>query len=794
MLRPASTEFVQPIVRRSEGRSRRIPVGDRDVEAVDRKAGMPCLRCMKPPGSMRRTVPGCEILRHAQRGGMGRVYLARQQALKRLVCVKVLSIPDGEDADLCRSRFNREAELLASVSHPHILSIFDFGTTSDSGLPFLVTEYIEGGRPAPVHDSRASRCRSSQARAILLQVGEALTHLHSQGILHRDLKPENVLMPTDSLVKVGDLGIAVLQEEAGVLTKIRSRYGDVGYVSPEQQYALKVDERTDQYSLAALSYELLTGRRPLGVVPAPSRSNPRLSRELDAVDPPRTVGGAQGSVRQRPGFRGGARSSPAPARRGRARSGPWHWRPHRDPVRGRRAGMGPGTRIERAARIEISHARPTPRGDADESANPAPARRRGPERAPGESPPSAPRNSPGWSSCAPTRSGTGVAVPRARRARRSRRRTGWKPNARSATRSRPGPTRSGRGRVVRRARPARRSGRRTGGRPRPSSCRRPKRRCVAIRFPSLDPRRSRLPATRRWNTRSRIEARLMNPADRHLAFARSLFRESNDAFFLFDPETRVIVDLNPAALRMTGLEKDAACSLRLEDLFSGSDADGLDRAHPGPRTRPASSTREKDTSSAGRRRRTLPVNLSVSRIHTEPETVGLVVARDISERKRAEEALKQAETRYRSLVASTGVIVWEVDAGGVLLSISPGFEDDHRLVPGRLDRPAPRGAAPRPTIARRRAGMHRRAWQGRPLPRYELRIRTSSGDCLDCESLLVTRIREGTSERVLEVIRDITATEADRQGRGAGRGPAPGQGGRRTGQPGQERVPVQREP
>ncbi len=90
-------------------------------------------------------------------------------------------------------------------------------------------------------------------------------------------------MPTSSLVKVGDLGIAVLQEEAGVLTKSSRGMGTIGYVSPEQQYALKVDERTDQYSLAALSYELLTGRRPLGLFPPPSRSNPRLSRELDRV-------------------------------------------------------------------------------------------------------------------------------------------------------------------------------------------------------------------------------------------------------------------------------------------------------------------------------------------------------------------------------------------------------------------------------------------------------------------------------------------------------------------------------
>src|SRR5271163_3658376 len=90
-------------------------------------------------------LPGFEILHSLSTGGMSRLYVARQHALNRLVCVKIMSIPEGEDADSCRSRFCREAELLASVSHPHILSIFDFGTTADLGLPFLVTEYIEGG-------------------------------------------------------------------------------------------------------------------------------------------------------------------------------------------------------------------------------------------------------------------------------------------------------------------------------------------------------------------------------------------------------------------------------------------------------------------------------------------------------------------------------------------------------------------------------------------------------------------------------------------------------------------------
>src|SRR5215831_7783423 len=91
------------------------------------------------------SIPNYDLLEVLDRGGMGTIYLARQHALNRLVCVKMLSIPDGEDAEVWRSRFYREAELLASVSHPHILSIFDFGSTADAGLPYLVTEYIEAG-------------------------------------------------------------------------------------------------------------------------------------------------------------------------------------------------------------------------------------------------------------------------------------------------------------------------------------------------------------------------------------------------------------------------------------------------------------------------------------------------------------------------------------------------------------------------------------------------------------------------------------------------------------------------
>ena len=246
----------------------------------------------------------------------------------------------------------------------------------------------------------------------------------------------------------------------------------------------------------------------------------------------------------------------------------------------------------------------------------------------------------------------------------------------------------------------------------------------------------------------------MNPAERHFEISRSLFREANDAFFLFDPQTQMIVDLNPAALRLTGLEKDTACSMRLEQLFAGSVPGGLDALTQALARTGFFHSREgyllkrpsKDP---------LPVNLSVSRIHTEPEPVGLIVARDVSDRKKAEEALKQIETRYTSLIASTGVMVWEIDASGIIESISPAFE----TITGW----SRRDWIGRPLVdllqpADRETGrlMHERAWLGETLPRYELRIRTKRADWLDCEFLLVTKIREGAKERILGIVRDIT--------------------------------------
>jgi formylglycine-generating enzyme required for sulfatase activity len=127
-----------------------------------------------------------------------------------------------------------------------------------------------------------SAMKVDEVRALLGPVVRAVDYLHRQGIVHRDLKPENILLH-EGVPKVTDFGIAVLDEHFGMLTRTGETLGTPGYVAPEQQYRLKIDERVDQFSLAALSYEMLTGRRPLGFFPPPSKLNPKLGRAVDAA-------------------------------------------------------------------------------------------------------------------------------------------------------------------------------------------------------------------------------------------------------------------------------------------------------------------------------------------------------------------------------------------------------------------------------------------------------------------------------------------------------------------------------
>ena len=241
---------------------------------------------------------------------------------------------------------------------------------------------------------------------------------------------------------------------------------------------------------------------------------------------------------------------------------------------------------------------------------------------------------------------------------------------------------------------------------------------------------------------------------RHQEIARCLFRESNDALFLFDPVDHRVVDVNPVALRLTGFDLEDACAMSLRDLFTSAEQGGLGRLIDAYRRTGFYHSREGYflSRAAGE---PIPVNVSVSRMHTSPEPLGLVVARDVSERVRAQEALAASESRYRSLVEAANLVVWEVSARGTVVSLNPAFEaitgrDASGLVGrpfGELFQPGDREAAV--------ASVARGFRQG-PAPPYDLRVASSDGEALVFEVLSVTRRGAKGAEGVTGIARDVT--------------------------------------
>lgn len=237
------------------------------------------------PEELAGQIPQCEITGLLGRGGMGAVYRARQTALDRDVAVKILP-PEADPDGAMAERFRREGRILARLSHPHIVTVFDSGTTPDGHL-YIVMELASGGDLARRMSDK--RLPVDEAVSILLQVGAAVAAAHEQGVVHRDLKPSNVLLMTDGTAKVADFGLAVpLQSpETERLTREDATLGTAEYAAPEQYAARKggppPDCRSDIYSLGVLACEMLTGALPRGVFNLPSQTSPSLDPAVDAV-------------------------------------------------------------------------------------------------------------------------------------------------------------------------------------------------------------------------------------------------------------------------------------------------------------------------------------------------------------------------------------------------------------------------------------------------------------------------------------------------------------------------------
>ena len=227
-------------------------------------------------------------------GGMAEVFRAKDLRLGRDVAVKVLRADLARDPSF-QSRFRREAQAAASLSHPAIVAVFDTG--EDGGVPYIVMELVEGRTLRDIIQTEG-RLAPERAIDVVAYVCEALEYSHQAGIVHRDIKPGNVMVTNTGDVKVMDFGIArAVTASQATMTQTAAVMGTAQYLSPEQARGEHVDARSDIYSTGCLLYELLCGRPPfLGdspvavayqhvreEAPPPSRYADVVGPDLDAI-------------------------------------------------------------------------------------------------------------------------------------------------------------------------------------------------------------------------------------------------------------------------------------------------------------------------------------------------------------------------------------------------------------------------------------------------------------------------------------------------------------------------------
>jgi serine/threonine protein kinase len=201
-------------------------------------------------------IPGFDVKRTIGRGGMATVYLAIQQSLEREVVLKTLDTTHDESGDFFE-RFLKEGRIIASLRHPHIVTIFDIGTADD--VVYIAMEYVDGGDLRAKIENRLAPVRGLD---LVSKIGQALAYAHKNDIIHRDVKPANILFRSDGTPLLSDFGIAKDATVDKELTSTGTILGSPFYMSPEQAEGLTVDGRTDLYSLGVIFYEMLTGEKP----------------------------------------------------------------------------------------------------------------------------------------------------------------------------------------------------------------------------------------------------------------------------------------------------------------------------------------------------------------------------------------------------------------------------------------------------------------------------------------------------------------------------------------------------
>jgi tRNA A-37 threonylcarbamoyl transferase component Bud32 len=195
-----------------------------------------------------------EILEFIAKGGMATVYRARQKS--RDVAIKILPSAMTHD-DTFMERFNREAEIVMSLQHPHILPVYDFG--EQDGMPYIVMAYMRGGTLADVIQRGPMPVHATER--MIRQIAGALDYAHNKGIIHRDFKPGNVLLDDQSNCYLTDFGLARMVETSSELTGM-TILGTPSYMAPEQSEPGEVTRSVDVYALGVTLFQMLTGRVP----------------------------------------------------------------------------------------------------------------------------------------------------------------------------------------------------------------------------------------------------------------------------------------------------------------------------------------------------------------------------------------------------------------------------------------------------------------------------------------------------------------------------------------------------
>lgn len=223
-----------------------------------------------------------KVLERIGEGGMGEVFLAEDESLKRPVAIKLLSAHFARDAERV-SRFRQEALAASALNHPNIITVYEIGRWRERD--FIASEFIEGSTLRK--RLRGAKLSIVEAVDTALQIAGALAKAHEAGIVHRDVKPENVMMRPDGLVKVLDFGIAKYVETSGVRgskaalhkTATGAIIGTAAYMSPEQARGSSVDARTDVWSLGVILYEMVARKLPFDGATPSDRMAAVLTRE-----------------------------------------------------------------------------------------------------------------------------------------------------------------------------------------------------------------------------------------------------------------------------------------------------------------------------------------------------------------------------------------------------------------------------------------------------------------------------------------------------------------------------------